>query len=293
MTADDALRKLYGKYWAEVRAVTQTHLLQAPADEEWLVRIKRGAYRSAIRLDPHRSPAWHHAMKRAIDIALSAVVLLLSAPVLLLAAICILEDGGPLFSRHVVIGEYGVQTKVLKLRTMVPGAVQTVMNQSADGPLFKVKNVKNALLVTRIGRLLQATSIDELPQLWYVLIGRMSLVGPRFAVPQEAAQFHEGHPRRAVKRPGMTGLWWIEARDNPSVSVYRRLDLLYVDNWSLGLDLAIFANTAHAVSARAVRALLPRGGHRREGLALRTAKPSLAERLEAAQRARPMYEASR
>jgi len=290
MTADDALRKLYGKYWAEVRAVTQTHLLQAPADEEWLVRIKRGAYRSAIRLDPHRPPAWHHAIKRAIDIALSAAVLLLSAPVLLLAAICILGDGGPLFSRHVVIGEYGVQTKVLKLRTMVPSAVQTVMNQRADGPLFKLKN---ALLVTRIGRLLQATSIDELPQLWYVLIGRMSLVGPRFAVPQEGAQFDEGHLRRAVMRPGMTGLWWTEARDNPSVSVYRRLDLLYVDNWSLGLDLAILANTAHAVSARAVRTLLPRGGHRRERLALRTAKPSLAERLEAAQRARPMYEASR
>jgi hypothetical protein len=77
-------------------------------------------------------------------------------------------------------------------------------------------------------------------------------------------------------RPGITGLWQTEARDNPSFSAYRRLDLLYVDNWSLGLDLAIIANTGHAVSARAVRALLPRGRHRKQRLASGATTPSLA-----------------
>ena len=136
------------------------------------------------------------------------------------------------------------------------------MNEREGGPLFKASNDPR---VTRIGRLLRDTSIDELPQLWDVLTGRMSLVGPRFAMPKEAAQFDEELQRRTVMRPGITGLWQTEARDNPSFSAYRRLDLLYVDNWSLGLDLAILANTAHAVTVRALKALLPRGGHRGEG----------------------------
>ena len=172
-----------------------------------------------------------------------------------------------------------VQTEVLKLRTMVPNAAQmqddlAEMNEREGGPLFKATNDPR---VTRIGRLLRDTSIDEIPQLWDVLTGRMSLVGPRFAMPKEAALFDEELQRRTVMRPGITGLWQTEARDNPSFSAYRRLDLLYVDNWSLGLDLAILANTAHAVTARAVRALLPRGGHRREALASGPTKPSLAD----------------
>jgi len=229
-----------------------------------------------LYVEAHKPPAWHVAAKRAIDIVTAAVLLPLTAPVLLMAAIGIrLEDGGPVLYRHAVIGRNGVRTEVLKLRTMVPNAAQmadgiAAMNERKGGPLFKASNDPR---VTRIGRLLRDTSIDELPQLWDVLIGRMSLVGPRFAMPKEAAQFDEELQRRTVMRPGITGLWQTEARDNPSFSAYRRLDLLYVDNWSLGLDLAILANTVHAVTARAVRAVLPRGGHRRAG----TAKPSPAD----------------
>ena len=232
-------------------------------------------------IEANRPPAWHHAVKRAIDIVTAVVLLPLSAPVLLLAAIAIrLEDRGPVFYRHAVIGRYGVHTEVLKLRTMVPNAAQMQdeirdMNEREGGPLFKASKDPR---VTRIGRLLRDTSIDELPQLWDVLTGRMSLVGPRFAMPKEAAQFDEElQRRRTVMRPGITGLWQTEARDNPYFSVYRRLDLLYVDNWSLALDLSIIANTAHAVTARAVRAILPRGGHRQAGLASAAAQPSLAE----------------
>ena len=234
-----------------------------------------------LYIETHRAPAWHHAAKRAIDVVTAAVLLPLALPVLLVAAIAIrLEDRGPIIYRHAVIGRYGVQTAVLKLRTMVPNAAQMQdeiadMNERAGGPLFKATNDPR---VTRIGRLLRDTSIDELPQLWDVLTGRMSLVGPRFAMPKEAAQFDEELQRRTVMRPGITGLWQTEARDNPSFSAYRRLDLLYVDNWSLGLDLAIMANTGHSVTARAVRALLPGRGHHRVELApVAASKPSLAE----------------
>ena len=260
---------LHVQFWPGLAGVLSSRIRTAPVSGLPMLYV-----------EAHRPPAWHHAAKRAIDIMTAAVLLPLSAPVLLVAAIGIrLEDGGPVLYRHAVIGRYGVQTEVLKFRTMVPNAAQMIddiseMNEREGGPLFKASNDPR---VTRIGRLLRDTSIDELPQLWDVLTGRMSLVGPRFAMPKEAAQFDEELQRRTNMRPGITGLWQTEARDNPSFSAYRRLDLLYVDNWSLGLDLAILANTAHAVTARAVRALLPRGGHRRERLASGAAKPSLAE----------------
>jgi exopolysaccharide biosynthesis polyprenyl glycosylphosphotransferase len=236
-----------------------------------------------LYVETQETPAWHHTVKRAIDIVTAAVLLPLTSPVLLLAAIAIrLEDRGPVLYRHAVIGRYGVQTAVLKLRTMVPNASLmqdeiAEMNERQGGPLFKATNDPR---VTRIGRLLRDTSIDELPQLWDVLTGRMSLVGPRFAMPKEAAQFDEELQRRTAMRPGITGLWQTEARDNPSFSAYRRLDLLYVDNWSLRLDLAIIANTGHAVSARAVRALLPRRQPAGQ-LASAAASASLAETVGA------------
>ena len=260
---------LHVQFWPGLAGVLSSRIRTAPVSGLPMLYI-----------EAHRPPAWHHAAKRVIDIVTAAVLLPLSAPVLLLAALCIrLEDGGPVLYRHAVIGRYGVHTEVLKFRTMVPNAAQmqdrlAEMNEREGGPLFKASNDPR---VTRIGRLLRDTSIDELPQLWDVLTGRMSLVGPRFAMPKEAAQFDEELQRRTAMRPGITGLWQTEARDNPSFSAYRRLDLLYVDNWSLTLDLAILANTAHAVTARAVRTLLPGGGHRREILASGAAKASLVE----------------
>ena len=260
---------LHVQFWPGLAGVLSSRIRTAPVSGLPMLYI-----------EAHTPPAWHHAAKRAIDVVTAAVLLPLSLPVLLLTAIAIrLQDGGPILYRHVVIGRYGIQTEVLKFRTMVPNAAQmqdhlSEMNEREGGPLFKASNDPR---VTRIGRLLRDTSIDELPQLWDVLTGRMSLVGPRFAMPKEAAQFDEELQRRTNMRPGITGLWQTEARDNPSFSAYRRLDLLYVDNWSLGLDLAIIANTGHAVTARAVRAILPRGGHHREKLVPGPAKPSLAE----------------
>jgi exopolysaccharide biosynthesis polyprenyl glycosylphosphotransferase len=256
---------LHVQFWPGLAEVLSSRIRTAPVSGLPMLYI-----------EAHRPPLWHMWVKRGIDIVAAAILIPLSAPVLLLAAIGIrLEDKGPVIYRHAVIGRYGVHTEVLKLRTMVPNASQMLdrieaMNERKGGPLFKATNDPR---VTRIGRLLRATSIDELPQLWDVLTGRMSLVGPRFAVPKEAAQFDEELQRRTAMRPGITGLWQTEARDNPSFSAYRRLDLLYIDNWSLGLDLAIIVNTAHAVTVRAVKAVLP-GGSRKKELSPKPAVPS-------------------
>ncbi|HET9969568.1 MAG TPA: exopolysaccharide biosynthesis polyprenyl glycosylphosphotransferase [Streptosporangiaceae bacterium] len=260
---------LHVQFWPGLAEVLSSRIRTAPVSGLPMLYV-----------EAHKPPAWHMAAKRAIDIAAAAILLPLVAPVLLAAAIIIkCEDHGPVIYRHRVIGRNGIETDVLKLRTMVPNAATllgdlSAMNERKGGPLFKSSSDPR---VTRIGRVLRGTSLDELPQLWDVLTGRMSLVGPRFALPKEAAQFDEELQRRTVMRPGITGLWQTEARDNPSFSAYRRLDLLYVDNWSLGLDLVILVNTAHAVSVRAVRALLPRRGQRKDKTAEPAGRPDLAE----------------
>jgi exopolysaccharide biosynthesis polyprenyl glycosylphosphotransferase len=210
-------------------------------------------------VEPESVAPWQLAAKRMVDVIVSVVLLPFVAPVLLACACWIkLEDGGPVLYRHQVIGRFGTPITVLKLRTMVPDASSMLvdvagLNERRGGPLFKATNDPR---VTRAGRVLRATSLDELPQLWNVLKGSMSLVGPRFALPAEVEQFDEDLRRRHEMRPGMTGLWQSEARDNPSFSAYRRLDLFYVDNWSLTLDFEILVNTLYSVVVRSIRAVL-------------------------------------
>jgi exopolysaccharide biosynthesis polyprenyl glycosylphosphotransferase len=214
-----------------------------------------------LYVEPARAGKCQLLAKRVMDVVLAAVICPFALPVLAAAAIWIkLDDGGPIIYRHEVVGRHGARITVLKLRTMVTDAACRLpelagMNERKGGPLFKASNDPR---VTRAGRFLRETSIDELPQLWNVFNGTMSLVGPRFALQSEAAHFDPELQRRHEMRPGMTGLWQSEARDNPSFSAYRRLDLFYVDNWSLSLDFAILVNTAHAVSVRGMRALLSR-----------------------------------
>ena len=120
------------------------------------------------------------------------------------------------------------------------------------GPLFKMERDPR---VTRVGNFLRETSLDELPQLINVLKGEMSLVGPRPALPAEVAQFDQRLLDRTKVPPGVTGLWQVEARDNPNFSAYRRLDLFYVDNWSISLDFVILLATVEQVIAKALRTL--------------------------------------
>lgn len=213
-----------------------------------------------LYVEAPRQVAWHLAVKRAVDVALAVVLLVVAAPLIAVAALLVkLEDGGPVLHRSIRVGRFGRPIVVYKLRTMVPGAARlqgqlAAMNDRKGGPLFKASHDPR---VTRAGHLLRASSLDELPQLWNVLNGTMSLVGPRPALPSEAAQFDEELMRRHRMRPGITGLWQIEARDNPSFSAYRRLDLAYIDNWTLALDMAILASTLYAVTVRALRVLRP------------------------------------
>lgn len=201
-----------------------------------------------------------------MDIGGAVVATLAAVPILAVAALLIkLEDGGPILYRAERVGQFGVPITVFKLRTMVPNAAQllaqvALLNERTDGPLFKAESDPR---VTRIGRFLRASSIDELPQLWNVLNGTMSLVGPRPALPAEVERFDAELRRRHQVKPGITGPWQLEARDNPSFNAYRRYDLAYVDSWSLTWDLSILCSTVEAVFARGLRPLFHLSRERR------------------------------
>jgi lipopolysaccharide/colanic/teichoic acid biosynthesis glycosyltransferase len=188
-------------------------------------------------------------------VTLSSVLLVASAPVLLTAALLIkLEDRGPVFFRQKRVGRHGDLFTMLKLRTMIPNAENErellIGSNERGGPLFKLTKDPRR---TRIGRLLETASIDELPNLFNVLRGEMSLVGPRPALPEEVAEFDDDLLSRQSVPPGITGLWQVEARDNPSFYAYKRLDIFYVENWSLTLDIAIIFATIKHVLLRVVK----------------------------------------
>jgi exopolysaccharide biosynthesis polyprenyl glycosylphosphotransferase len=230
-----------------------------------------------IYVEPRDVAPWKFAAKRAMDLTLAAVLFIPAAPLVAAAAVAIkLTDGGPVIFRSERVGRNGSTVVVLKLRTMTPNAAAMVLNvadlnERKGGPLFKASYDPR---VTKVGRVLRSTSIDELPQLWNVFNGTMSLVGPRPALPHEVEHFDDELRRRHEMRPGITGLWQVEARDNPSFSAYRRLDLRYVDNWSLGLDVAILASTAHQIVVRAVKAVFELRSRPAPALPSRTAVSS-------------------
>lgn len=219
------------------------------------------AHEPLFYLEQQSLAPWQRWVKRILDVAVSGLMLVLLSPMLLASAIAIkLFDRGPVFFRQTRIGRDGVPFTLLKLRTMVIDAEEQLVDLSLDnqrtGPLFKLERDPRR---TRVGQILERTSIDELPQFINVLRGEMSLVGPRPALPHEVEQFDEELLGRQDVTPGITGLWQVEGRDNPEFEVYRRLDLFYVENWSVGLDLAIMLGTAQAVLGRLIR--IPRRRH--------------------------------
>jgi lipopolysaccharide/colanic/teichoic acid biosynthesis glycosyltransferase len=188
-------------------------------------------------------------IKRSFDLAVSALLLVLAAPVLAGVALAIwLEDRGPVLFRQVRVGRGGEEFNCLKFRSMCVDAEARLAelqarNQGA-GLLFKIADDPR---ITRVGRFIRRYSLDELPQLWNAFRGDMSLVGPRPALPREVAQYDSDTRRRLDVRPGLTGLWQVSGRSNLSWEDTVRLDLFYVDNWSMVQDLAILAKTARAV----------------------------------------------
>jgi exopolysaccharide biosynthesis polyprenyl glycosylphosphotransferase len=192
------------------------------------------------------------ALKRLIDIVGSAAALLLTGPLLALAALAIrLDSEGPVCFRQVRCGLNGRRFQMLKLRTMCNDAesrkLELLQLNEMDGPVFKIKDDPR---VTRVGRFLRRWSIDELPQLWNVLRGDMSLVGPRPPTPDEVAQYEPTERRRLSMRPGITCLWQVSGRNQICFSEWMKLDLLYIDSWSLWNDVRLLLRTLPAVLLR-------------------------------------------
>jgi exopolysaccharide biosynthesis polyprenyl glycosylphosphotransferase len=188
-------------------------------------------------------------LKRAIDISLGIVGFILMSPLLLVVASLIkLQSPGPVLYKSKRVGYKGTSFNCYKFRSMVADAESARdrlahLNERHD-ILFKISNDPR---VTKIGALLRKYSLDELPQLWNVLMGDMSLVGPRPSIRSEVAQYQTAHLRRLDVIPGMTGLWQVEARQDPSFESYVNLDRKYVRDWSIWLDLKILARTFGAV----------------------------------------------
>ena len=195
------------------------------------------------------------ALKRLIDIVVAVAALIVLSPVLLLVALVIRQrDGSPVLFRQERVGLHGRPFRVVKFRSMVPDAearlADLVAANEIHGHAFKMTDDPR---LTATGRWLRATSIDELPQLWNVLRGEMSIVGPRPPLPSEVEDYDVWHRRRLSMKPGITGLWQVAARRDPDFDRWVRLDLDYIDHWSLWLDVKIVARTIPAMLTQAGR----------------------------------------
>jgi len=202
-----------------------------------------------ISLHEERLPVAGLMLKRALDLVGAGVVLILLAPALALLAILIgLDSRGPVLYSALRAGHKGRPFRCYKFRTMVQDAdaLKEGLREKnqRQGPFFKIRDDPR---ITRIGRFLRRYSLDELPQLWNVLKGEMSLVGPRPHPLDDFSSYAIEHLPRLDVLPGMTGLWQITARRNPSFQAGMNLDIEYIHRWSLGVDLRILLKTAGVV----------------------------------------------
>jgi exopolysaccharide biosynthesis polyprenyl glycosylphosphotransferase len=208
--------------------------------------LSRHGTRSFVGFASAAPVSW---LKRASDLVLGSIALLGLGPLMLAIAIAIkLDSPGPIFYRQERVGKDGARFKMIKFRSMRQDADRLLealrAKNEASGPLFKMKRDPR---VTRIGGLLRRSSLDELPQLFNVLSGEMSLVGPRPPVPGEVAHYEHWQLGRLRAIPGMTGLWQVSGRSDVPFHDMVRLDLHYIRNWSLWLDLEIMLRTIPAV----------------------------------------------
>src|SRR5215469_1478619 len=207
--------------------------------------------------DTDRTQGWKSGirvglfLKTAMDVVLSTILLALLWPVILIIAMTIkLWSRGPVIYRSRRLGKCGRPFDCYKFRTMVPGAdrLQETLrhHNQRRGPFFKISGDPR---VTPLGNFLRKYSLDELPQLWNVLRGDMSLVGPRPHPLEDCARYTPEHRQRLEVKPGVTGLWQVLARANPRFEICMLLDLVYIEKWSLLLDCRILLNTIPAVLA--------------------------------------------
>jgi exopolysaccharide biosynthesis polyprenyl glycosylphosphotransferase len=192
---------------------------------------------------------WNLLTKRVFDLVVASLFVVVGMPVwMLLAALIKLTSPGPVLYGQERVGKDGVTFRMLKFRSMVADAEKRIadLRNDASGPLFKAREDPR---VTWVGKWMRKFSVDEFPQLINVLRGEMSLVGPRPPLPPEVRQYSENDWRRLDVLPGMTGLWQVSGRSNLTFDEMVRLDLFYIENWSVTLDLALMARTLPAVLA--------------------------------------------
>jgi exopolysaccharide biosynthesis polyprenyl glycosylphosphotransferase len=194
-------------------------------------------------------PTSQLVMKRVADVVTSALALVITSPLLALVAIVIkLESPGPVLIRQTRVGRDGKTFDFYKFRSMRQDAdrqlVQLQAKNEASGPIFKIRNDPRR---TRVGAIIRKLSIDELPQIYNVLRGDMSLVGPRPPFAWEVEKYQDWHHKRLSVAPGLTGLWQVSGRSDLPFDEMALLDLWYIDNWSMGLDLRILLRTIPAV----------------------------------------------
>lgn len=190
-------------------------------------------------------------LKRLLDLAVSLAALVIVSPIMLMTAIAIrLDSPGPILFRQTRVGKWGKHFPCYKFRSMYIDAEQRLQDlmalNEADGPVFKMKNDPR---VTRVGRIIRKLSIDELPQLFNVIKGEMSLVGPRPALPREVSQYEYDQIRRLHAVPGITGLQQVSGRSNVDFKRWIELDLQYIAEQSLWKDIEILIKTIPAVLA--------------------------------------------
>ena len=221
----EAAQKPWGRLWLNI------HLAQQRLRAHWLAR--GGGF-----------------LKRSLDIGLSLLFLILLSPLFAVIALAVwVEDGGPFVFAQTRVGQNGRQFKMYKIRSMCPDADQRLKellekNQLKEGVTFKLKDDPR---MTRVGKWLRKYSFDELPQLYNVLIGDMSLVGPRPPVPREVAMYRPADRRRLAAKPGITCVWQISGRSEIDFSGQVGLDVGYIESQSFWRDLKILVKTIPAV----------------------------------------------
>ncbi len=248
----DAIRNRQFLYWHFQTAGITLHVL--PIGLEPLLqgsKITMNGGMAAVTFRPPMVTGVDFWLKQGLDFCSAAVLLILLSPLLLMiSALIYFDSPGPIFFKQTRIGLHGKPFKAWKFRTMVPNAAQLqkeleARNENKDGVLFKMKDDPR---VTRVGKVLRAYSLDELPQLFNVLFGEMSLVGPRPLPLRDVEKFEQHHFIRHEVLPGITGLWQVSGRSNiDNFEDVINLDLSYIQRWSLWLDLGILLKTVGVV----------------------------------------------
>jgi exopolysaccharide biosynthesis polyprenyl glycosylphosphotransferase len=255
VTSDDATRYNYLRQLAWSLEGAGIDLLIDPGIEEVAgprLHIRPGTGFSLVEVEEPKFGGWQRRIKRVGEIVLTSVGLIVIAPLMLgIAAAVKLQDRGPVIFRQARVGRGGELFTMLKFRSMVVDAEVRksdllVLNEG-HGALFKLQNDPR---ITRLGKFLRDFSLDELPQLFNVLRGSMSLVGPRPHLAHEVARMPFEAKRRSLVSPGLTGLWQVSGRSDLQEQDAIKLDLRYIENWSLALDLQILWKTAWAVLTR-------------------------------------------